>query len=384
MNIVGSEFTWKAGGSWEPVDGLRIRGNYSRAARSPNISELFFPETTGLDNLANDPCAGAAPVGNAQLAAVCQAQGAPASSIGNILQPAAGQINVTTGGNQNLDFEIANTWTVGFVTTPAAVPGLSVSVDYFNIKLDGAIGTPGIGDVIGGCYGGTLDFNTNSFCQLISRSPTTGGLDGSPDEVRGLLLNLTNLGRIKTDGIDVSVNWGTELTDTIGFDVSVNGTWTNQNRFQAIAGSDDSPFRDCVGFYSVNCGSIQPEYVFDTRTSLSFAEDALLSLRWRYLSGTEQEPLDIEDQGPAFIGDTDLFGDVDFTQIPSESYFDLTAQFYAMDNLTLTLTVQNLLDNQPTVVGSTIGSTAFNSGNIFPSTYDALGRRYAAAVSFRF
>jgi outer membrane receptor protein involved in Fe transport len=384
VNIVGSEFTWKAGGSWEPVDGLRIRGNYSRAARAPNISELFFPETTGLNNLANDPCAGAAPVGNAQLAAVCQAQGAPASQIGSILQPAAGQINVTSGGNLNLDFEVANTWTLGFVATPAAIPGLSFSVDYFNIQLDGAIGSAGIGDVIDGCYQGELNFAANPFCQLIERSRTTGGLDGSPDEVRGLLLNLSNLGRIKTDGIDVTLNWGTEITDKIGFDLAVNGTWTNQNRFQAIAGSDDSPFRDCVGFYSVNCGSIQPEYVFDTRTSLSFADDALVSLRWRYLSGVEQEPLDVLSQGPAFIGNSALFGDVDFTEIPSESYFDLTAQFYAMENLTFTLTVQNLLDNQPTVVGSTIGTTAFNSGNVFPSSYDALGRRYAAAVSFRF
>lgn len=384
IDIVGSEFTWKAGGSWEPVQGLRIRGNYQRAARAPNIGELFFPEATGLDNLANDPCAGAAPTTNAQLAAVCQAQGAPAGSIGSILQPAAGQINVTSGGNRNLDFEIANTWTVGFVATPAAVPGLTVSLDYFNIQLDGAIGSAGIGDIIDGCYQGALDFNANPFCQLIQRSRTTGGLDGSPDEVRGLLLNLTNLGRIKTDGLDASVNWGTELTDTIGFDLAVNGTWTNQNRFQAISGSADSPFRDCVGFYSVNCGSVQPEFVIDTRSSFSFGDDALLSLRWRYLSGTEQEPLDIASQGPAFIGNTALFGDVDFTQIPAESYFDLTGQFYAMENLTLTLTVQNLLDNKPTVVGSDIGTTAFNSGNVFPSTYDALGRRYSAAVSFRF
>ncbi len=385
INIVGSEFTWKAGGSWEPVQGLRIRGNYSRAARAPNIGELFFPATTGLDNLANDPCAGAAPVGNAQLAALCVAQGAPQSTIGLILQPAAGQINVTTGGNIDLDFEIAKTWTVGFVATPSAIPSLSLSVDYFNIQLDGAIGSAGIGDIIDGCYNsGNLDFNSNTFCQLIERNPTTGGLDGAPNELRGLLLNLTNLGRIKTDGVDVSLNWGTELTSSIGFDLSVNGTWTNQNRFQAIAGSATSPFRDCVGFYSVNCGSIQPEFVFDTRGSFSFADDALVSLRWRYLSGTEQEPLDIASQGPAFVGNTALFGDVDFTKIPSESYFDLTAQFFAMDNLTLTVTVQNLFDNQPTVVGSTIGTTAFNSGNVFPSTYDALGRRYAAAVQFRF
>ena len=43
-----------------------------------------------------------------------------------------------------------------------------------------------------------------------------------------------------------------------------------------------------------------------------------------------------------------------------------------------------VFDNNPTIVGSDIGSTAFNSGNIYPSTYDALGRRYAAAVKLRF
>jgi outer membrane receptor protein involved in Fe transport len=142
--------------------------------------------------------------------------------------------------------------------------------------------------------------------------------------------------------------------------------------------------RECVGFFSVNCGSLQPEFSFNQRTTLTFEEDFSLSLRWRFLSSLEQEPLDILDQGAAFVGNSPLFGDVDFTQIPSESYFDLTGQWDITENVVLTLTVQNLFDNNPTVVGSTIGSTAFNSGNVFPSTYDALGRRYGASVKFRF
>ncbi|MFU7527661.1 TonB-dependent receptor plug domain-containing protein [Qipengyuania sp. ASV99] len=383
----GTELTWKAGGSWEPFTGFKIRGNYQRAARAPNIGELFFPVSTGLSNLSQDPCAGAAPTTNAALAAVCIAQGAPANVVnaGGILQPAAGQINVTSGGNPNLGTEEADTWTVGLLIQPVSIPRLSVTIDYFNIKLEGAIGSPGVGDIIDGCYNsGNLDFSTNPFCQLIERSTTTGGLDGAPNEVRGLLLNQTNLGRLKTDGVDVSVRYGIDLNESLDLAFAFDGTWTNENRFQAIAGDPVSPFRDCVGFYSVNCGSIQPEFTFNQRTTLSFEDFASLSLRWRYLSGTEQEPLDIISQGPAFIGNTALFGDVDFTKIPAESYFDLSAQFNAMENLTLTLTVTNLADNKPTVVGSDIGSTSFNSGNVFPSTYDALGRRYSAAVRFRF
>jgi len=98
----------------------------------------------------------------------------------------------------------------------------------------------------------------------------------------------------------------------------------------------------------------------------------------------EQEPQDILDNGEAFIGESELFGDVDFTEIPAEAYFDLSFRWNATDVLQFTLTAQNVFDNKPTVVGSDIGSTSFNSGNVYPSTYDALGRRYGASVRLRF
>jgi iron complex outermembrane recepter protein len=384
IDIVGNEFTWKAGGSWEPFDGLRFRGNYQRAARAPNIFELFRPETTGLDNLSVDPCALAAPVNDPGLAAVCIAQGAPAGVIGSILNPAAGQINVTNSGNLDLGFEIANTWTIGFVAQPRAIPGLTISMDYFNIRLNRAITSPAIGDIIDGCYNTGNVSMANPACQRIERSQTAGGLDGSPDEVRGLLLGLSNLGQIKTDGIDLSINYSTSLTNYIGLNLGVMGTWTNSNKFRSDVTNPVSVDRECVGFFSVNCGSLQPEFVFDNRASLLFGDDALLSLRWRYLTSLQQEPLDIETQGGAFVGESPVLGNVDFQNIPAQSYFDLTAQFNVTKNMTFTLTATNLFDNRPPIVGFNIGSTAFNSGNTFPSTFDALGRRYAAAVSLRF
>ncbi|MDY7098340.1 MAG: TonB-dependent receptor [Pseudomonadota bacterium] len=382
--LSSNEFTWKVGATWEPVDGFAIRGNFQKAARAPNIGELFFPVTTGLSNLQIDRCAGAAPTQDAALAAVCIAQGAPAAVVnsGGILPPPAGQVNATSGGNLQLDTEKAETWTLGFIAQPAAIPGLSLTVDYWNISIEDTIGSATIGDINTGCYDGVLDFNANPFCQLIERSATTGGLAGAPNEVRGFLQNLTNLGAIQTDGIDVQIRYGTDLTDDIGLTLSFDGTWTNENRFQAIAG--ESVNRDCVGFYSVNCGSIQPEFIFNQRTTLSFMEDYSLSLRWRYLSGVEQEPLDIADQGAAFVGNSSVFGEVDFTQIPAESYFDLSFQWDVIENVLFTFTVQNLFDNQPSVVGSNIGTTAFNSGNIYPSTYDPLGRRYSANLRLSF
>src|SRR3546814_21157299 len=50
----GTSTTWKAGGTWEPFRGYKLRGIYQHSVRSPNISELFTPITTGLANLAED------------------------------------------------------------------------------------------------------------------------------------------------------------------------------------------------------------------------------------------------------------------------------------------------------------------------------------------
>ena len=73
-----------------------------------------------------------------------------------------------------------------------------------------------------------------------------------------------------------------------------------------------------------------------------------------------------------------------FRTIPAEHYFDLSFRFNASDNMTFTFTAQNLLDNKPKVVGNTIGSTSYHSGNVYPSTYDALGRRYAVTAKLKF
>jgi len=122
-----STWTWKAGGSWEPGYGIKVRGNYSRAVRAPNIAEMFTPNTVALTNLAIDPCAGAAPTLDPNLRAVCIAQGAPVGTIGSITNPTAAQANIVIGGNLDLKPEKANTWTLGVVFVPEFLPKFSMS-----------------------------------------------------------------------------------------------------------------------------------------------------------------------------------------------------------------------------------------------------------------
>lgn len=369
--------TWKAGGSWEPVESLKIRGNYSRAVRAPNIGELFTPQTVGLTNLGVDPCAGAAPTANANLRAVCLAQGAPVGTIGSITNPTAGQANITVGGNLNLKPEKADTWTLGFVFQPDFIPGFNISLDYYNIKINSVIGTALPGDIITACFGTiTAASASDPACTNIRRNPITGGLDGDPATTGGLFGPTNNLGRLKTDGFDLLANWKGD----IGFaDLSLAfvGNWTRSSKFNANPADPASLNRECVGYFSVNCsftGSIQPEFQTSTRATFGVG-DVDLSFLWRWIDAVEYEPAEVA-AGNGILPQ--------FRNIPAEHYFDLTARWNASDNFSFTFTVQNLLDNKPFVVGNTAGSTSFNSGNVYPSTYDALGRRFGVGAKLTF
>jgi len=366
-NLAGTSFTWKAGGSWEPINGLRIRGAYNRATRAPNIGELFSPPVTGLSSFSSDPCAGAAPLSNANLAAVCTAQGGGAF-LGRITVPVAGQPNVTTSGNLNLDVEKATTWTVGAVLTPSFVPDLTVSVDYYNIVVTDAITTPSFEDQLNACFANlTAASAASAACTGIRRDPLSGALSGPVATTFGVPLPLSNLGRIETSGIDLAINYTRDL-GFAGLNLSVIGTWVDKQRFQA---GPNAINRECVGFYSINCESIQPEWQFSTRGTLNFG-GADVSLLWRFIDAVQYEPLASGNPQQRF------------RNIDSFSYFDLTTRFELNDFANITFGVQNLLDKEPPLTGALIGATAYNSGNTYPSTYDAIGRRFVATTRLSF
>lgn len=393
-------WTYKFEGSWAPVADLKFRGNYSRAVRAPNVSELFTPVTVGLTNLGTDPCAGSAPLANANLAAVCLAQGAPASTIGFIDQPSAAQANASNGGNLNIKPETSDSWGVGATFTPTFLPGFNATIDYYNIKVKNAITSPTPGDAIAACFDNlTADSASKPACTSIGRSED-GSLNGT---ATGLYLPLSNTGRLKTDGIDLSLNYKHEFdfaTLTLGF----NGNWTNSSKFQALPTSLN---RDCVGYYSVNCASIQPKFQWSQRTTFTFG-DVDLSLLWRHINKVKYEPaqlqadmdaaealnrdedgnlLPVADQGCPDYAGADEGGcvvDSQFRKIKSYDYFDLTARAQVSDNVMLTFTVMNMFDKKPPILGGSVGSTSYNSGNTYPSTYDALGRKFAVSAKMKF
>ncbi len=396
-----STTTYKGELTWSPVRDLKFRGGYARAVRAPNIAELFNPVTTGLTSLATDPCAGAAPTTNANLRAVCIAQGAPAGTIGSITNPTAGQANNTSGGNLNIKPEVASTYTVGAVITPSFVPGLNFTVDYYNIKVNKAITSPSAIDVLNKCFRNiTASSATDPACSssVISRSATTGGLDGDTNVVKGVITQLTNAGRLFTDGIDLSVNFRHDL----GFAklaLSFTGNYTFHSNFRSDVADSASVDRDCTGYFSTNCASIQPKFQWSQRTTFSF-DDVDFSVLWRHIDKVAYEGQAADYLARGFTaGNRNLFsgtlpvqagaplsgtGPYNFNFIRAYDYIDLAARFGVTKNLDLTLGVSNLFNVKPPLTGTNAGTTSFNSGNTYPSTYDSLGRSFAASAKVRF
>jgi outer membrane receptor protein involved in Fe transport len=360
---VGSVFTWKAGANWAPMDGIRLRGMFQRAVRAPNLYELAAPHVSSIDNLDTDPCAGNNPVGNAMLTALCVATGAPSSQIGRIPDPVSGQINSFSGGNLDLKAEKANTITLGVVLNPVSVPGLTMSVDYYDIKIKNAIDTLGGSpqNVVDACYNVIQDASS-PYCQAIHRNALSGSLAGGIDY--GVDQFQFNAASRQTRGVDVQFDYKRPVgAYTIGLNVAGNYIVTYKKQ-----GASFLPETECAGRFGFAC-NFAPMPKWKHTATLSFGNDNFnLAGRWRLIGGVK------EDSG------TDILK----SKIPSVSYFDFTGNFTIQDSYTLRLGIQNAFDKQPPIVGSAAGGTAYNAANTFPSVYDVLGRTFFVGITAKY
>ena len=363
-STVGSVWTYKAGGDWSPINGVRFRGIYQRAVRAPNIEELFSPVVAATGGLAVDPCSGTV---TAAVKTVCLAQGAPASSFPGggltsiIPAPISGQINIFSGGNPNLSEEKSDTWTLGVVFNPPQMRGFSASVDYFNIKIKGAISDTPPFITVAQCFNNPDP--TTAVCQSIVRNTVDGSLSG-PTQV-GVPSTLGNVGSIKTDGVDVVLNYNGGAPEGFHYALGFAGTWTRNYKFQP---DSTSPAEQCAGFFGPVCDlEPMPKWKHVAEVNLGW-NDINLMTRWRYIGKIK--------------ADSSL-GDIVVQKIKAFNYFDTTLSFTIEDRYTLRLGVLNIFDKDPPIVGDTTGATA-SGGSTFPNTYDVLGRSVFAGATIKF
>ncbi len=373
--------SYKYGGEWSPVEGLRFRAMKQRATRSPNVNELFQPPVSALSNLNTDPCQGAS-ISAAQanvagtLSNLCRLTGVPVAQIGALAAPSAGQINVLQGGNPNLNPEEADTTTVGFVFQPTFVNDLTITVDYYNIEINKAVSRPTATDILQGCYSTAFNsgFAFNDSCALVRRSPFDGSFNGP--NAPGVVQNLSNAGFYETSGYDLGIAYGFAFAnERLGkLTIQLNATFVDTFDYQA---TPSAVKRDCVGYYSVACDTAttstagpRAEYRWTQRTTWALGNFDF-SYNWRHIAGMDEEP-----------GAPVVFAA--FQKIDSFDYIDLAAGWNFNDSIRLILSVNNISDKDPPNVGYTVGATGPNNGNTYPQIYDPIGRYFTLGFNAKF
>ncbi len=409
----GSISTWKINGTWQMNDFFSMRGGFQRAIRAPNLNELFMPlgaasiqgSIDGCGNWPNTPNWGniAANPNRLNLQTLCQQlmvrDGAPAT-IYEPGQTTANNYNYTVfgsaltafnfnlgiqGGNPALKPEEADTVTIGAVFKSPfqaeLLRRLTLSVDYYNIDLKGAIGVPTgsqvyqqcldaqynplVGDAAGSHSGAELAAG-NPYCDLIRRE-YTGTISGSFGADRRYIAKFINLGGIRTSGFDVQLDWGANL----GF---IPGMVTTNIQYNHLSNFEQSPFEGAA--FTERKGTWDAGYNYDWQllSTIGYVNGPYsLGLRWSHKPGLNPPSSSSSSAVPVKSYDLlDLFGRWAF----SKRY-----EFRAG--------IDNLLDKDPGIFGATRvlntdGSVNFAaSNNALGSSVvgqDTFGRRFFMAL----
>ena len=360
--------TYKFGLEWAPVQDIRFRANFNQSVRAPNISELFAQATVGPGG-STDPCWGTNP---SLTAAQCARTGVTAAQYGNLGVNPASQINIQTGGNANLSPEIAHTYTYGFVFQPTFLPAFNLSVDYYDIRITGAIQAQSSTTVILNC---ALTGNAQD-CADIHRNTANGSLWLTPTGF--VTTGSQNTGLLETKGIDVSAHYGLNLnefgklafdltgTDTILRSLEPNVTTVNSTTLATQPG----PSYNCTGSYGETCLNPLPRWrsVFTTDWATPW-QGLDLNLRWRYIGDTQVDALN---QSPLLSSPRNVTPG--FSHIPSFSYLDLSVSAQVVPNVTVRVGANNVLDKDPPVILSANCPVGPCNNNSFGQTYDPIGR----------
>ncbi|KGO99074.1 TonB-dependent receptor plug domain-containing protein [Novilysobacter defluvii] len=190
----------KFGLKWRPVDDLLVRATYAEGFRAPTISNLYGGGSQTFTTGFRDPCDSV--YGEARGSARClQDVAADYRQLQQGFVPTDGPaaqtpVPFTSGSNPNLSPETSESKNLGIVYSPSFVEGLSVAVDWWNIRIEDTLvsDTPNL--MLSDCYVALIE----SRCAGFTRDPVTG-------IVNDLTYGLRNAGYYDTEGYDVDLGY---------------------------------------------------------------------------------------------------------------------------------------------------------------------------------
>ena len=343
-DLFGGDTNYKLGLDWQVTPGFKLRANHSTAFRVPNVPELFGGMNEG-NLITSDPCShwSARPSSDV-IYQNCQASGVPVgyTQLGNT-------VLTTGGGNVNLQPEDAKTLTIGAVWTPAFAPGLTLTADYYDIKIENAIQSVAGSTKLALCYGSSG--LSHPFCDdsNFTRNPLTGEIDflssqpinAASERASGVDLGL--LYEFKLGQWQASLDWDASYLERYDL-IPYQGVPTIEYAGKTTGGRGSYAKWRSLAALAVSRGPWSTSYSV------------------QYLGKVE----DIN-AAPGDIGD----------HAPSVTYHNALARFAFDDSLSVALGIDNLFNKQAPFVQS------YTDANTDTMTYDLLGRRMYLRVNYR-
>lgn len=366
----GSDGTYKIAGEWEPFRGIGFRGSYGTSYRAPALAEQFLGATSGFLGANSDPCS-ALPVAGDQspnqqiIARNCASIGLPAD-----FEQRSGITSFRVGGAEaGLRAETSKNWTVGAVLSPRlpeSVGALSLSLDYFDVKVENGVSDLDGSTILNRCYSNANFDATAGFCRFVQRDAnqaltvTSSFVNLSENIVKGFEFNgryargLFN-GRII---LNASVTKYTEQSTRLfpeEFLTDSNGIVTSPD----WVGNFDATYM--IGGVTIRYGLdwIDGDH---KKTYDYFAFDNLTGV---------SDPELVQDYKDSYF-------------LEADDYFlhALSIQFNVEKKYQFTFGVRNLLNTKPPRI-SAIGFTTVGNAPLY-SGYDYVGRSFFANANIKF
>jgi outer membrane receptor protein involved in Fe transport len=342
-STVGSTNTWQVNGVYAPVRDISFRGSYGKAVRAPNIQELFQP-STGVNNFITDPCTNqelnhGTPYRQANCVALLQRYGVSYSNPTAIAALQTGNnVNGITSGNAGLKAEAARTWTAGVVLRPRWIRGLTLSVDWYDIRIKNAINTPSPSDLPALCVDQpTLD---NPFCGEVMRQQGTG-------QVVSYVTQPENVASFRTSGADLNVDYLLTTARAGVFDFRFVGGYLHRLTQIPTPGAPLVNNADQFG---------RPKWNFNLSPTWTLGGlSVTYNLRW--FDRTRTQARQATDDDPLFAAPGQLRYHALFQH-------DLQLQYALKSGLALYVGAQNLTDQKPDL-GNSINAPISAIGRYF-------------------
>jgi outer membrane receptor protein involved in Fe transport len=365
-STVGTFYAWNVGGDWSPIEDIRFRGVYAHAVRAPNIGELFAAPAAGIITI-TDPCQG---VTLTQAGATAENCRADPGILANIQQNGAFTLTFSdtqgvgtiTASNPGIREETGKTKTFGVVINPRsinALRNLTLTADYFDIKLEGAINRVAAATVLNKCYRDGAE----EFCQFVTRRQQASGAF-SVGSVEQVIRGLINSGGSFTRGLDFTASYS---HDAFGGRATLSGSWTHLLKSGVIPLTGNA-FDNTMGEIGTPRDTANLTFNWDN-------EDFGFTVNNEYIG---KQFLDFENYQTNFkLADGSLPDRKLFT-VGSKIYTDAQIRFTGMEHFELYVGVNNLfdVDQPPLYNGPPIG----NPNGI----WDPIGRRYYAGARMKF